>query len=426
MSKIIGGWEISLEAGLRTDAAAYDVSVYDDPATGYDAGGGQLQWVRLDCQLTRVSCSRGMRASAMPGAFAEAGRLLADFHDPDRVLDPTFGAFELYLAPGTPVRLVARKLDELAVMWTGTADRWEHELLDGSGSLDAADEVARLAAIPVAGESRPVEDSGARIAGLLALAPDPPIIEPSGAGSSLVDVVLSGDLWQLVGEITASDGSWLWVTAEGVVRWQGGGAPPVVDPVVLLDCPDDDVLWDAIYTRLPVTSDEQLIVNEISAQRLYPAGQTPPAARRYADDASRQAYDPHSLTNTRLQLTTDQEIDEWASEVLRVHSRPLAGPTGVELTVDERLPWAERTMDAVTALEVGVWVEIHLTTRGEPQQSWRALVAAIRHDVRPTQWVCSLQLERVEELATGGYDAPMSQYDVTEYATSPARRMVYA
>ena len=69
MSRIIGGWAISMEAGIDPAAATYG-----DPVGGYDQGrcdaDGQPGWWPLDCQLTGFSCGYGPD----PGQSARGGR----------------------------------------------------------------------------------------------------------------------------------------------------------------------------------------------------------------------------------------------------------------------------------------------------------------------------------------------------------------
>lgn len=420
MSRVIGGWSISLEAGIDPAAATYD-----DPVGGYDTGqvydaDGQPGWWPVDCQLTGFGCDHGARPAPSPGVAAEAGQLEADLYDPGRLLDPT-GPRGRLVRPGVPVRVVARKGIEERVVWSGTADDWSHDLLTSEGSVSATDLVAALAPVPVVGLVRPPERTPARLAALLAVHPDPPGFVPAGVGRMLAAATLDGDLWQCMRAVVDTDQSWLWAAPDRTIRWRGRGYDP--DELLLLDCPDSEP-WDAVYTGLDTGAPDTQVVNLVTVRRVQPDPKPDPLVVGHA--ASVAAHGPESLTNTDLQLATDAEVEQWAADVLALRAYPVHRPTEVVLTVDPRLPWSDRTMDTLMRLQVSSVLRIRLTTRG-PVQEWRAVAGSIRHDATPTSWTTRVGLRMVREIGVGGYDADRygaAVYDDTAAAADEGLMLV--
>lgn len=413
MSRVIGGWAVSLEAGVDPASA-----VYDDPVGGYDRellydADGEPGWWPVDCQLTGFTCDRGASASRSPGVTADAGGLQADLYDPDRLLDAT-GPRGTLLSPGVPVRVVARKGAGEAVLWSGTADSWPHDMLTGEGSLNASDVVSHLAAVPVTDLVRPAESTPDRLAALLAVAPAPPPFTATGTGrATLCPATLSGDLWQCMKAVIDTDQSWLWVGTDGTVRWQGRDAVRVAD-LTVVDCPDDGP-WDGVYVRLPTDSDDSRLVNIVSARRIQPSTVTDPPAPYVVSRADSVAvHDPQQLENVAVQLGSDVEVEQWAEDTLTMLAYPVPGPTRIVLAVDDSLPWANQTMDTIIGLDIGSVLRIRLTTRG-PAQEWVAVVAALEHEADPHSLTTTVRFGRVTEVGVHGYDASDSRYDSTTF-----------
>lgn len=426
MSRVIGGWAVSLEASIDTAAAVYDTARYD---TGAVYGGGLPGWAPLDCEMTGFGCDYGAVPHKSPGVVAEAGELEADLYDPGRLWDAT-GPRGRLLRPGIQVRVVARKDGAERVVWSGTADSWPHDMLTGEGSVSGRDVVAALAPVPVVGLARPAERTPDRLAALLAIHPDPPAFVPAGVGRMLAPCTLDGDLWQCMRAVVDTDQSWLWAAPDGTIRWRGRGYDP--PETVLVDCPDPLVPWDAVYTGLDTDADDTQIVNMVKAGRVRPDPRPDPLVVVHA--ASLTVHGPETLDSTDLQLATDLEVQQWTHEVLALRAYPVHRPTMVELTVDPRLPWADRTMDALMGLEVAALLRIRVTTRG-PVQEWLGVVGSVHHDATPTRWVCRVGLGMVREVGVGGYDAPTTRYNHSTYDNTrpddPAvsrtpRRKVYA
>ena len=421
MSALLGGWAISLEAAVRAEGAAYD-----DPTANYDAGDmydadGLPQWAVLDCQLLSVSAGRGARPSPSPGSVAEAGSLTADLYDPGRLYDPVSGTMPALVEPGAPVRLVARRGPDTMVVWTGTADAWEHDLLSGEGRLTATDQVARLAATEVVALDRPAERTPDRLAALLAVMPDPPPSSLTGVGRDLCAATLSGDVWQCMAAVVDTDQSWLWLDPAGTLTWQGRGIPAAPQPI-FADCPDDSPGWAGIYTSLPTAVDASQLVNVVTAQRVQPPGATADPFL-YVNDASRLRWDPHSHENTALQLASDAEVDQWAADLLELRSYPAPRPDRMVLTVADALPWADGTMAALLGLDLGSPVRVRLTSRG-PVQEWVCVVSSLEHRADPGEWTTTVGLALWETVGIGGYDAQSSRFDRSGYDEAvPVRRM---
>ena len=415
MSRVIGGWAISLEAGIDTAAA-----VYDDPMGGYDQGqtydaDGQPDWWPVDCQLTGFTCDYGATPGQSPGVAAEAGQLSADLYDPDRLLDTT-GLRGGLLNTGVPVRVMARKGAEEVVVWSGASNAWPHDMLTGEGSLEASDLVAAIAPVPVVALARPAEHPQDRLAAIFAIHPHPPVFAPNGQGRMLCPATLDGDMWQVARSVVDTDQSWLWVDPDGTVNWQGRGHVP--PETILVDCPGPDP-WDAVYTGLTTDADDSQVVNMVTAQRAQPDPRPAPIIRAHA--ASISEHGPDSLTNTNLQLATDAEVAQWAADVLALRAYPMHRPLEVELKVDPRLPWSDATMDTLMGLRVASLLKIRLTTRG-PLQEWSAVVGSIRHDVDPHTWTTTIGLALVKEIGAGGYDGDRYDDSTAVYDADPSDR----
>jgi hypothetical protein len=420
-----------MEAGIDPAAATYD-----DPMGGYNQGqlydaDGLPSWWPLDCQLTGFGCGYGATPGQSPGVVAEAGGLKAELYDPDRLLDAT-GPRGRLLRAGVPVRVMAREgtgygsgpygggpyggTTAESVVWSGTVDSWPHDLRTGEGSMSATDGVAVVAPVPVVGLARPAERTPDRLAALLAVHPNPPLFVPAGVGRMLAPATLEGDLWQCMKSVVDTDQSWLWVAPDGAVRWRGRGYEP--PETVLVDCPGPEP-WDAVYTDLDTDADDSQLVNVVTVRRVQPAPQ--PAPLVVGHSGSIAAHGPESLSNTALQLATDADVEQWAADVLALRAYPIHRPTEVVLSVDPRLWWADRTMDAVMRLGVTSLLRVRLTTRG-PVQEWLAVVASIQHDVTPTSWETRIGLGMVREAGVGGYDG--ERYDSAVYDHNPVARVV--
>lgn len=405
MSVTIAGWRVSVEAAARGVNAAYGTARYG--ADVYAGPDGLPAWIELP-ETTVWKASRGVEPAQSPGAAATAGRLEATFYDPDRTLDPTVGTGTV-LEVGAPIRVVARKDDATVVVWLGTVDAWSHDTLTGDGSVSATDLVAHLAGFPLVGVERPTETARARVEGLVGLMPEPPPLALSGTGRVLAPVKVAGDLWSLLAKVIDTDQSLIWIGTAGDVRWNQR-TTGLGDPSHWSD------LWDGatpVYVGLPTGVSDEQIVNVVEAQRVYPEGQSKPPATVFENAVSRDKHDPQKLTNNDLQLTTDDEVADWAGDVLQLRAFPIPAPTSMKATAHTQLPFGDATLTALLALDVGRPLRIHLASRG-PEQVWDAVVAGLEHEADTETWTTTVRLSTVKRVGQGArYN--QARYDIDRY-----------
>jgi hypothetical protein len=409
----LAGWDISVEVSSRDTGGA----VYDDPGTVYDTArydsvAGVGQWSPIDCQVLSVDCSRGTDAGQAPYIMAEAGRLSARLHDPDRLLDPAYTGTSVFAEAGAPVRVVATPAtgdggavydavgsrydtDDVyggasvpVVIWTGTADSWTHDLLTGEGTLAAYDIIDRLAGIDVADLARPGENTVDRVGALIgSLGSQAPQTEYLGAGKPLRAATLSGDVRSVLSRVVESDMSWLWATASGSLRWMARDAP-LPDPLLLVDC--DDGL-SMVYTQMSTDVGRARIVNEANVQRIGDEGEQRPGSRKYVAQDSRDKYGPRQYSANDLQLSTDLEVDGWAQALLDLRAYPRPALSTVTVEVQEILPWAVRCLTGLVGVDVGDPLTVSLVSRGD-DQLFDTIVVGLSHSIQPGNWTTVLDV----------------------------------
>lgn len=414
------GWIIHLQAAIEGSPYGYDGSLakYDAPGVVYDDGSMVRNWVTIDCQLTRVTAEHGGRLDQIPGMRASLGRLTADLYDPQRLLDPASTTYELLMRPGAPVRLVAIQPGTAAVwpLWSGIAETFEHNLLDGTGQLVASDLIALFTGVDVASWQRPNENAAQRLQAIRTVMPNPIPIIFSGTPTSLSAAQFSGNLWSAVVENTGeAEQSIIWVDQQGRLRrteTQGLGPP-----VKATDC--DDGTTPIIYTQLTSLTDDDLLANIVQVERTNLPQTVDREPRQYNDPTSVSYNGPHTLSNLTLPLLDDTALANWAAAVLSLRAKPAAGISGLAVTITDAFPWVARTVPAIVALQVASVLDVSLTSRGEPER-WAVAVAGIRHTIVPDSW--EVEIETVDGpriVENWGYDAAPSIYDTTVYARNP-------
>lgn len=385
------GWVIHLQAAAAADPYGYDgaQAKYDTAGVVYNADSRARSWVTLDCQLLRVTAGLGGSMEPIPGMRANLGRLTADLYDPGRVLDPAASPYALLVSPGIGVRLVAVQPGSGTVwpLWTGIADVFEHDLLTGEGRLEASDLVALLTGVDVAGWQRPPETGLQRLRAVLAVMPNPVELSYAGTAPALSAAQYSGDLWSAVVRTTAeAEQSIVWLDRVGVLRrvdTAGLGAA-----IAASDC--DDGTSPIIYTRLTSLVDSDRLVNLVAVDRLS-AADANREPLKFSRPTSVSRHGPRSLTETRLALPDDAALRLWAADLLALRAYPVAGITGMSVTVTDLFPWVARTVPAVAGLDVGDVLDVDLTSRGQAE-SWTVAVAGVEHTITPDSWEVRLEL----------------------------------
>jgi hypothetical protein len=340
--------QAQIAAGQRFAMGAAATDRLDAGNTMSDAAGRaaptSLLWVDLTCDLTDLEISLGSSAGEGILSKPDAGTLVAKLYDPEGKYDP-YNPDTPYalgnrtrLTPGVPVRAWCEVITSVAVakppvtvlpLFTGTADRWQHnwtaEPSERAATLTATDWTKQFARFDRAALDTPVGQGDTvtqRLQRIVDYFGWAGFVQTFGASTvTLQSTGLAQSAWEMVQRAATDELGFVYfqplpptVAAPGQLQvdlrsmWSSLPAP-----LFTIGCGPGN--YDIATEVIPASFDEQIT----NAAYVARAGGTQQVAKSGTSIAK---FWEQSVNRSDLGLADDAQVAQWALSLVTLYAYP--------------------------------------------------------------------------------------------------------